>query len=291
MKAREDPSSLGLRVRELALKAAAPHGVAMMGICPLPSREKLIPCRAISRIPEVGSALLLLLPYYTGEHSGRNVSRYAVCDDYHTVAGEILEDVCRTLAAEFPRARFLPFVDSSPLPEVESACRAGLGWRGKNGQLIARGWGSRVFISEVVTDLELEPTGPVIPQSCGECRRCLEACPTGALGRNGLDKSRCRSFLTQKKGSLEPWEAAEIAAGGMAWGCDLCTDACPWNGSPVLTPVSRFLRHLTPVVTQEGLDQLLARKSYGWRGKKVLERNLALVGPGVGMPAGGTEKE
>ena len=271
------PEARTRRALERAAAAAAPHGVTALGACVLPEREKLIPCRALGRIPEGGSAVVMLLPYHTGEHPGRNVARYAVCDDYHTVAGEILEDVCAALREEFPGAQFLPFADSSPVPEGEAACRAGLGRRGRNGQLVAPVWGSRVFVCEVVTDLELAPTGPADVPGCGSCRRCLEACPTGALTAEGLDRSRCRSFITQKKGKLEPWEEEQVAAGGLAWGCDICTDACPWNRALPLTPVVRLRENLTPVVVPEELDGLLARKSYGWRGRQVLERNLELL--------------
>lgn len=273
----ESPEGRTRRALERAAAAAVPHGVTALGACVLPEREKLIHCRALGRIPAGGSAVVMLLPYHTGEHPGRNVARYAVCDDYHTVAGEILEDVCAALREEFPGARFLPFADSSPVPEVEAACRAGLGRRGRNGQLIAPVWGSRVFVCEVVTDLELVPTGPLAGSVCGNCRRCLEACPTGALTAEGLDRSRCRSFITQKKGALEPWEEEQVAAGGMAWGCDICTDVCPWNREPPMTPILRLRENLTPVVTAEELEALMARKSYGWRGRQVLERNLKLV--------------
>ncbi len=277
------------RVLEAATAAASPHGVPSLGICPLPEREKLIPCRALGRVPERGSVVVLLLPYCTGDHPGRNVARYAVCDDYHAVAGEILEDVCAALRREFPQGIFLPFVDSSPLPEVEAACRAGLGHRGRNGQLIAPVWGSRVFICEVITDLELLPRSASPETGCGECRRCVDACPTGALTGQGLDRNRCRSFITQKKGELDRWEAAQVTAGGLVWGCDICTDACPWNRDLPLTPVLRLRQNLTPVVTEEKLDRLLEQKSYGWRGRRVLERNLALTGnaaPQGEKPAG-----
>lgn len=265
------------RVLDLAVTAAAPHGVTALGVCTLPPREKMIPCRSLSRVPQEGSAVMMLLPYYTGEHDSRNVARYAICDDYHTVAGEILADVCAILQEEFPQGQFLPFVDSSPLPEVDAACRAGLGYRGRNGQLIAPIWGSRVFICEVITDLKLAPTTLSAGVDCGSCRRCIEACPTGAITDQGFEKKRCRSFITQKKGSLEPWEAVEVAAGGLVWGCDICTDVCPWNKNPLLTSVFRLQQNLAPHVTSKGLEALLVQKSYGWRGRRVLERNLELI--------------
>ncbi|MEG1874661.1 MAG: 4Fe-4S double cluster binding domain-containing protein, partial [Angelakisella sp.] len=171
--------------------------------------------------------------------------------------------------------------DSSPIPEVEAAVLAGLGWRGKNGQLLTEGYGSLCFLCEVVTDLALgevvDQPPKSVPDSCGSCTRCLDSCPTGALSLNGLDKTRCRSFITQKKGALSDWERDQIQAGGLAWGCDICTMACPRNRHPVLSTVAALREHPVPRLTAETVAPLLSQKSYGWRGSGVLLRNLAIL--------------
>lgn len=267
---------LDRRVAELVEKAARPLGVERFGFCPLDALSGLLDCRKKWLVPEKGAVILLLLPYYAGEFPGRNLARYALCDDYHAIAGGILERIASPLLAAFPGERFLPFVDSSPIPEVEAGAKAGLGFVGKNGQLITPWYGSLAFLCELVTTLPLTATGPG-EGSCGACRRCLDCCPTGALGPDGLDAPRCRSHISQKKGELTPGEEEQLRLGGLAWGCDICTDACPHNRRPALTTIPEMRRGLEPVLTPENLPELLRRKSYGWRGRGVLERNLKIL--------------
>ena len=258
-------------------EASRPLGVEHFGICPLGALPRLLECRGKRLLPPAGSVVLFLLPYYAGEFPGRNLARYALCDDYHRIAGDILGRIITPLKQTFPGEVFLPFVDSSPIPEVEAGALAGLGFAGKNGQLITPWYGSCAFLCEVVTTLSLPPTGPEETAGCGSCRRCIEACPTGALSPAGLDKSRCRSHITQKKGELTPWEREEVRKGGLAWGCDICTAACPHNRGLSLSTIPRMREDLVPVLTEENLPELLERKSYGWRGERVLRRNLAIL--------------
>ena len=273
-------ASLEARVRELAEAAARPLGVERLGFCRLGDLPGLLPCRArrlLEGMPPESGVIVALLPYYAGEFPERNLARYALCDDYHAIAGEILQEIIRPLAAAFPGRRFLPFADNSPIPEVAAGVLAGLGFAGRNGQLITPWYGSYAFVGEIVTDLPLTPDGPGDFPGCGGCRRCLTSCPSGALGEAGLDRARCRSHITQKKGALTPAEAREVRLGGMAWGCDVCTDVCPYNRRPALTPILRMRQGLEPVLTRENLPDLLPRKSYGWRGREVLLRNLELL--------------
>lgn len=270
---------LDRKVAEILERAARPLGVERFGFCTLDGLSRLLECRGKRLLPEKGSVILLLLPYYAGEFPGRNVARYALCDDYHTIAGDILREIIQPLAEAFPGESFLPFVDSSPIPEVEAGALAGLGFIGKNGQLITPWYGSLTFLCEIVTTLSLSTIGPG-KGSCGDCRRCLESCPTGALGPDGLDVSRCRSQISQKKGVLSEEEQRQIEKGGLAWGCDICTDACPHNLSPVLTTIPRMREWLEPLLTPENLPELIKRKSYGWRGAAVLRRNLAILEKG-----------
>ena len=282
-------------VRALVEGPAADLGVRHLGFCPLGDLSGLLRSRrqgVARQLAEAGgSAMVVLLPYYAGDFPERNVARYALGQDYHRVAMEILSKITAPLRAACDGRVFLPLVDSSPLPEVELAVRAGLGFRGRHGQLIAPGLGSMAFVCEVMTDLPLEPDLPVLENGCGGCRRCLAACPTGALTEEGVNTALCRSHITQKKGELTPWEARQVALGGFAWGCDLCTDACPYNRGPEPTPIGPFREDLTPVLTRENLDGLLPGKSYAWRGRDVLLRNLTIIGEErdrVGDTASGT---
>lgn len=276
MKLPSTASSLDRRVAGLVEKAIRPLGVERFGFCALNSLSRLLECRGKRLLPEKGSVILFLLPYYTGEFPGRNVARYALCDDYHAVAGGILREVIRPLSDAFPGEVFLPFADSSPIPEVEAGVLSGLGFAGKNGQLITPWYGSLAFLCEIVTTLPLTATGPG-EGNCGACRRCLDSCPTGALGFAGLDASRCRSQISQKKGELSGEERRQLREGGLAWGCDICTDVCPYNRQPVLTTVPRMREGLEPLLTLENLPRLISRKSYGWRGEAVLRRNLEIL--------------
>ena len=272
--------SLEERVRGLVERAARPLGVERYGFCRLGDLPELLPCRGkrlLEGLPPDSSLVVVLLPYYAGAFPERNLARYALCDDYHSIAGDILQEIIRPLAEEFPDRKFFPFSDNSPIPEVAAGVLAGLGFAGRGGQLVTPWYGSYTFIGEIVTDLSLEPTGPGDFPGCGACRRCLESCPTGALGEGGLDRERCRSHITQKKGTLTPAQARQVRLGGMAWGCDLCTDACPYNQKPVFSPIPQMRKGLEPVLTRENLPELLPRKSYGWRGEGVLLRNLELL--------------
>ncbi len=252
-------------------------GIPRWGVCAFADLPPLLPCRAAARLPEgARSVVVCLFPYYVGEYPDRNLSRYAIVDDYHTVTRAMLEDAAARLCGAFPGHRFEPFVDSSPVREVAAGWRAGLGFIGRNGQLIAPEYGSYCFLGEIVTTLELPPAVPS-RQTCGGCRRCVEACPGGALsGDGGLELSRCRSHITQKKGELTEWEQRAIAEGGFAWGCDRCTDVCPHNQNPRCTPIKGFYRDIVHKLTLENCRALSKTRAYGWRGAAVLERNLRL---------------
>lgn len=255
----------------------APLGVEHFGVCRYADCLPLLGVRSRARIPAgARSVLVCLFPYHTGEFPGRNLARYAVVDDYHRVAGGILDVLTESLRADFPEAGFARFVDSSPIREVEAARMAGLGVVGLHRQLIHREYGCRVFLGEVVTTLELPPSGPETGV-CLLCGKCIGACPTGAIAAAGsFDRERCRSHITQKKGELTEWEREQLAAGGFAVGCDLCADACPLN-TDKLTPIRAFRENAAPVLTGETLGGLLQRKPYGFHGRAVLRRNLDLL--------------
>lgn len=254
-----------------------PHQVDCVGIAAYEPLLPLLPVRSRRRIPAAArSVLVCLFPYYVGEYPQRNISRYTIIPDYHTIGGEILTQVSQALTHRFPENDFVWFLDASPIREVEAALAAGLGVRGRNGQLIHPVYGSYVFIGEIVTDLECIPSQP-LGGSCLECGRCLRACPSGALGENGVDLSLCRSQLTQKKGELSAVEAEEIAKGAMVWGCDRCTDCCPHNWNPVTSPIHSFYENVLPRITQDNLPTAMVNRALNYRGEAVLRRNLNIL--------------
>ena len=125
-------SGVTQRFLETAEPVLRREHIPAWGVCRLDSLSQLLPCRGKSKLPPSGSVFIMALPYYTGEFPGRNLSRYAVCDDYHTVAGAILKELEDALGESFPGASFVSFVDSSPIPEVEAGCRGLLEWLGRN---------------------------------------------------------------------------------------------------------------------------------------------------------------
>jgi epoxyqueuosine reductase QueG len=218
-------------------------------------------------------------PYCLPEdyYQGRNVSRYAVVQDYHNVCGARLEQACAKLRQAYPEAELQCSCDNSPLPEVELALRAGLGVRGRHNLLITEPFGSWVFLGAVRANMWIPQPGvpPAPPQSpCLHCAApCVAVCPTGALNNKTFDRSRCLSAITQRKGALSPEERALLQRVGTVWGCDLCQEVCPCNRRSKRAPLPEFLRNPIAHVTAE---TPLHGRAYAWRGKAVLHRNLGI---------------
>ncbi|MFH1968949.1 MAG: tRNA epoxyqueuosine(34) reductase QueG [Verrucomicrobiota bacterium] len=156
-------------------------------------------------------------------------SNYARGRDYHNILRGKLKQLARSLEARSRvplRSRIC--VDSAPVLEREWAVRAGLGWIGKQGSLVNPEWGCTLFLGELLVNLELAPSKPK-PSKCGTCRRCVEACPTGAIQPDGLiDARRCIAYLTiEHKGKIP--EDLRPFMGSSLFGCDRCTAVCPYN--------------------------------------------------------------
>jgi len=171
----------------------------------------------------------------SGDPHGQ-VSCYAWGDDYHTVIRrrlDALADEIRKIAADeagdaAALAATRLFVDTGRMVDRAVAERAGLGWYGKNTNILTRGWGSWLFLAEIVTALDLAPDPP-IAASCGHCTACLTACPTGALVAPGvLDATRCISYLTIEHRGAIPMELRPLI-GNLIFGCDICQQVCPVN--------------------------------------------------------------
>lgn len=192
-------------------------------------------------LPDVRSVICIGLNYYPGTlpeglaHGSLRdparglISNYAWGLDYHDLMASRLEQLAAFVSAEAGQATNRVYVDTGPVLERAYAAAAGLGFIGKNTCLIHLKAGSWLFLGEILTDVKLEPTSSATRADCGTCRRCLDACPTGALvAPYVLDSRRCISYLTiELKGSI-PHELRPLM-GNWIYGCDVCQQVCPWQ--------------------------------------------------------------
>ncbi len=187
--------------------------------------------RSDSRSPFPGarSAVVVGLDYGGASPPGP-VARYARGDDYHDVMWRRLDRLHEWIDTQAGRPiAGKSYVDTGPILERDLARRAGLGWFGKNTNLVNPRIGSFFFIGALLLDLELEPDTPFEEDRCGTCTRCLDACPTDAfVDPRVLDATRCISYLTIESRGAIPLDLRE-QIGGSLYGCDICQDVCPWN--------------------------------------------------------------
>jgi epoxyqueuosine reductase len=180
-------------------------------------------------LPGTTHAIVVALDYGGKEPSGP-VARYARGDDYHDVMEARLRELHARVERDAGRSIVgKPYVDTGPILERDLARRAGLGWFGKNTNLLNPSLGSFFFLGALVLDVELAADAPFEADRCGTCTRCIDACPTGAIvAPRTLDATRCISYLTiELKGEI-PVELRE-KIGALIYGCDICQDVCPWN--------------------------------------------------------------
>ncbi|MGA7304907.1 MAG: tRNA epoxyqueuosine(34) reductase QueG [Rhodothermales bacterium] len=192
-------------------------------------------------VPGARSVISVMDVYYQGidqpesQEIGR-VSRYAWGQDYHVVVKDRLHLLFDWIRRETGDVQGRVFVDSAPVMDKAWAARSGLGWIGKHTNLLHSRLGSWFFLGEIICDLALEPDGP-IPDHCGTCTRCIDACPTDAIVEPYVvDANRCISYLTieHRKDDIGPELAGEMD--NWVFGCDVCQDVCPWNKfSPTTT--------------------------------------------------------
>jgi epoxyqueuosine reductase len=195
-------------------------------------------------LPDARSVIIFGTNYYnTGNDSNiiKGISVYARGTDYHLVLKKrikgLMDEIKRATGAYF---NMKIFVDSSPILERAIARRAGIGWIGKNSCLINPKLGSYLFISGVVLDMEIEPDEPTNNSYCGKCRKCIDACPTGAIVSPYVVDSRlCISYHTiENRGNIP--EIIQKKMSGWVFGCDICQMVCPWNKKTPQTRVDEF---------------------------------------------------
>lgn len=179
------------------------------------------------------SVVSVLLNYFPNQKQADQdapvLSKYAFGTDYHLVMKEKLSELLQFIQTEIGPCNGRCFVDSAPVLDRAWAVRAGLGWIGKNTNLISPEHGSFFFIGELIVDMELSPDNRVVRNHCGNCTRCLDACPTQALVEPYvLDARKCISYQTiENRGEIDSELLGKFE--NRVFGCDICQDVCPWN--------------------------------------------------------------
>jgi epoxyqueuosine reductase len=217
------------------------------------------------------------------------VAKYAYGKDYHEVIRDKLKDLLVLIRGQIGDVNGRGFVDSAPVLERSWAVRSGLGWVGKNGNLLNKQAGSFFFIATLIVDLELEEDTPFAGDYCGTCRKCIEACPTDAILDNKVvDGSKCISYFTIElkeqlipetmKGKFEDW----------LFGCDTCQDVCPWNRfasptrEPAFAPIPAILNFRTAdweELTEERFKEIFRHSALKRTKYAGIQRNLRFIAP------------
>jgi len=240
-------------------------------------------------VPGARSVITLLKNYYPQQplQGELGVSKYAYGKDYHTVIRQqlrtMVEDLQQTIGAFNGRG----FVDSAPVLERSWAQRSGLGWIGKNGNLINKQSGSFFFIATLIVDVELQYDDPFAKDFCGSCTRCVEACPTDAiLPDKTVQGNKCISYYTiELKDEIIPEEMKGKFQNWM-FGCDVCQDVCPWNrfskphNEPAFEPLPQLLNLGTSQweeLTEETFKKIFKESPISRAKYKGIQRNIKFL--------------
>ena len=236
-------------------------------------------------VPGAKSVVSLLLNYYpeeTQREDSYKISKYAYGTDYHFVIKDKLKEFLEAIRAHIGEVDGRAFVDSAPVLDKAWAAKSGLGWVGKNSNLLTKQVGSFFFIAELIIDLELEYDTPVTDH-CGSCTACIDACPTQAIvDPYVVDGSKCISYFTIElkneipdyaKGKMDDW----------MFGCDVCQDVCPWNRfsrphkEPLFNPKPELLQYSKKEwkeLTQEVFSEIFKKSPVKRTKFSGLKRNI-----------------
>jgi epoxyqueuosine reductase len=238
-------------------------------------------------LPGAKSVICFLINYFPNavqEKDIPKISKYAYGRDYHEVIRPKLELVLALMKEKFGDFHGRGFVDSAPVLERSWAVLSGLGWVGKNGNLIHKKNGSFFFIATLIVDLELEYDAPVTADYCGTCTRCIDACPTQAIEANKVvDGSKCISYFTIELKDLLIPDPMKNKFDDWMFGCDICQDVCPWNRfskpnqESAFTPIAEILHYNEKDwenVTEDGFKKIFAASPLKRAKYKGIRRNL-----------------
>ena len=236
------------------------------------------------------SVVSLLYNYYPAQSQNLDapkISKYAYGLDYHEVIKDKLKEFLNTLKEQIGDVNGRAFVDSAPVLDKAWAKKSGLGWIGKNANLINKQQGSFFFIAELIIDLELDYDGP-IADYCGTCTRCIDACPTQAIVEPFVvDGSKCISYFTIELKDAIP-EDFKNKFDNWAFGCDVCQDVCPWNRFSIPHQEPQFINNTGLLnysteewheMTEEVFGKVFKNSAVKRTKYKGLKRNLQFIKP------------
>jgi epoxyqueuosine reductase len=219
-------------------------------------------------LPNTKSVISLGLNYYSPEsysedNSNGKVSRYAWGKDYHLVIWSMLNELEEELKKIDPSFESISYVDTGPVMDKAWAVRAGIGWLGKHTNVINREIGSWFFIANIMTNYEFDYSEP-IPDFCGTCTACIDACPTSAIVQEYVvDANKCISYLTIENKS-EISAEFKVKFDNWLFGCDICQDVCPWNQK---FPVETLIKDFHPQNKEINLDEVIEMKEEEFKEK------------------------
>jgi len=245
-------------------------------------------------VPGAKSVITLLKNYFPDQQQqpgSPRISKYAYGNDYHEVIRAALNNFLEQIREKIGNVAGRGFVDSAPVLERSWANKSGLGWIGKNGNLINKQSGSFFFIATLITDIELEYDNPLVHDYCGTCTRCIDACPTDAiLPDKVIDGSRCISYFTIELKDAFIDESMQGKFDNWMFGCDTCQDVCPWNRfakphqEPLFEPIPAILNLSNNdwhEMTEESFKKIFKNSPIKRSKYKGIRRNLKFLGDGI----------
>jgi epoxyqueuosine reductase len=241
-------------------------------------------------MPGARSVITLLLNYFPSVDQLNNspkISKYAYGKDYHEVIKKKLNDLISLIKLNVGDIHGRGFVDSAPVLERTWAQKSGLGWVGKNGNLINKQSGSFFFIATLIVDIELEYDDPFAKDYCGTCTKCIDACPTDAILDNKIiDGSKCISYFTiELKDALIP-DTMKNKFNNWMFGCDICQDVCPWNrfskptneiGFKPIPEILNFTTNDWEEITEESFKNIFQNSPLKRAKYNGIKRNLKFI--------------